>query len=152
MALWSDAWHAWPERKESVQLGWHRQAFISLHSMLPVRSIAPGLIAVQFSSAPIHPCLAVSTCGFPAACNYWGSAPPPRAKPAEPPRSTAALRLRSTFSITGVQHPSTSIAGGASPLNGFASLALFYYRGSAPPSAGSLQRHGLPGTPEIPCI
>ncbi len=39
--------------------------------------------------------------------NYWGSAPPPQAKPAEPPRSPS---LRSVFvvgsaTVVGVQHP-----------------------------------------------
>ena len=82
-----------------------------------------------------------------ASLNYWGSAPPPVAKPPEPPRSPS---LRS---ITGVQHPlqwqshrslpahprfaqllgfstpSSGKATGASPLT----LASLNYWGSAPP-------------------
>ncbi len=92
-------------------------------------------------------------------CNHWGSAPPPRTESAEPPRSTAALRLPA---ITGAQRPlheqssrslpaqpryarvlgfstpSTGGPGGASPLNGCA-CACPQLPGFSTPSANEVR-------------
>ncbi len=108
----------------------------------PLNSLR-SVIGVQH---PLHEQSSRSLPAQLASLGYWGSAPPPRAKLAEPPRSTRFARL------LGFSTPSTSKARGASPLNSLrsvigvqhplheqssrslpAQLASLGYWGSAPP-------------------